>query len=70
MRSRSHVLLGGVEPADDERPCIGYSVPEDDDEPCEMCKGCKACSGNVMIEKGDGKNDRWTKKSTGIKRRY
>lgn len=39
-------IIRGVEPADDERPCIGYGVSEDDDEPCEMCKGCKACSGN------------------------
>lgn len=39
-------IIRGVEPADDERPCIGYSVSEDDDEPCEMCKGCKVCSGN------------------------
>lgn len=39
-------IIRGGEPADDERPCIGYSVSEDDDEPCEMCKGCKVCSGN------------------------
>lgn len=43
-------IIRGGEPADDERPCIGYSVSEDDDEPCEMCKGCKVCSGNDEAE--------------------
>lgn len=43
-------IIRGVEPADDERPCLGYSVSEDDDEPCEMCKGCKVCSGNDEAE--------------------
>ncbi len=39
-------IIRGVEPAQDKRPCIGYGVSEDDDEPCEMCKGCKVWSGN------------------------
>lgn len=43
---RTPERIRGGEPADDEKPCIGYSVSEDDDEPCEMCKGCKVCSGN------------------------
>ena len=42
-------IIRGGEPADDERPCIGYSVSEDDDEPCEMCKGCKICTGNEEL---------------------
>lgn len=41
-------ILKGIEPAEDKRPCIGYSLSEDDDEPCEMCKGCSKCSGNDM----------------------
>lgn len=39
-------VLKGIEPAQDKRPCLGYSRSEDDDEPCEMCKGCRLCSGN------------------------
>lgn len=37
-------ILAGVEPADDKRPCIGYGKSEMDDEPCDMCKGCRLCS--------------------------
>lgn len=37
--------LDGVEPADDKIPCIGYGRAEKDDEPCEMCKKCRFCSG-------------------------
>lgn len=43
-------ILKGIEPAEDKRPCIGYSLSESDDEPCEMCKGCSKCSGNDMEE--------------------
>lgn len=43
-------ILKGIEPAEDKRPCIGYSLSEYDDEPCEMCKGCSKCSGNDMEE--------------------
>lgn len=38
-------ILSGVEPAEDKRPCIGYGKSEDDDEPCEMCKGCRSRNG-------------------------
>lgn len=39
-------ILAGAEPAEDKRPCIGYGRSEDDDEPCDMCKGCSKCIGN------------------------
>lgn len=38
-------ILKGIAPAEDKRPCIGYQKSKEDDEPCEMCKGCRACSG-------------------------
>lgn len=38
-------ILKGMEPAEDKRPCIGYG-DEWADEPCEMCKGCRQCTGN------------------------
>ncbi len=40
-------ILKGMEPAENKRPCIGYAVSDIDDEPCEMCKGCKKCTGNL-----------------------
>jgi hypothetical protein len=39
-------IMKGIEPAEDKRPCIGYGDAWAD-EPCEMCKGCASCSGNV-----------------------
>ncbi len=39
-------IMKGIEPAEDKRPCIGYG-DEWADEPCEMCKGCASCSGNM-----------------------
>lgn len=38
-------ILKGMEPAEDKRPCIGYG-DEWADEPCEMCKGCRQCTGS------------------------
>lgn len=38
-------IIAGVESAEDKRPCIGYGISEDDDEPCEMCKGCRSRNG-------------------------
>lgn len=38
-------IVRGIEPASDTRPCIGYQKSKEDDEPCEMCKGCEACDG-------------------------
>ena len=43
-------ILKGIEPAQDKRPCLGYGRTEDDDEPCEMCKSCRMCSGNDEFE--------------------
>lgn len=39
-------IMKGIEPAEDKRPCIGYGDAWAD-EPCEMCKGCASCSGNM-----------------------
>ena len=39
-------ILRGIEPAEEKRPCIGYGDAWAD-EPCEMCKGCTSCSGNM-----------------------
>ncbi len=39
-------IMKGIEPAEDKRPCIGYGDAWAD-EPCEMCKGCTSCSGNM-----------------------
>ncbi len=44
-------ILKGMEPAENKRPCIGYAVSDIDDEPCDMCKGCKQCSGNDEYER-------------------
>ncbi len=52
-------ILKGVEPAEEKRPCIGYALSDTDDEPCEMCKGCKQCTGNdefERCEKTEGKS--------------
>lgn len=38
-------ILKGIAPAEDKRPCIGYQKSQTDDEPCEMCKGCRAYNG-------------------------
>lgn len=38
-------ILKGMEPVSDRRPCIGYQKSQTDDEPCEMCKGCRVCDG-------------------------
>ncbi len=46
-------ILKGVEPAEDKRPCIGYALSDTDDEPCEMCKGCKQCAGNDEFERSE-----------------
>lgn len=37
-------ILRGIEPASDTRPCIGYQKSQTNDEPCEMCKGCRMCN--------------------------
>lgn len=39
-------ILRGIEPAENNRPCIGYGDAWSD-EPCEMCKGCASCNGNM-----------------------
>lgn len=41
-------ILKGIAPAEDKRPCIGYQKSKEDDEPCEMCKGCRACNGEEL----------------------
>lgn len=41
-------ILKGIAPAEDKRPCIGYQKSQTDDEPCEMCKGCRACNGEEL----------------------
>ena len=41
-------ILNGMEPAEDKRPCIGYQKSKEDDEPCEMCKGCGVYAGGEM----------------------
>lgn len=38
-------ILKGIEPAEDKSPCIGYG-DEWADEPCEMCKECRQCTGS------------------------
>lgn len=38
-------ILKGMEPAEDKRPCIGCGDAWAD-EPCEMCKGCRQCTGS------------------------
>ncbi len=37
-------ILKGIGSAEDKRPCIGYGDAWAD-EPCEMCKGCRQCTG-------------------------
>lgn len=41
-------ILQGLEPAEENGQCIGYGKSHIDDEPCEMCKTCKRCSGNDL----------------------
>lgn len=41
-------ILKGIAPAEDKRPCIGYQKSKENDEPCEMCKGCRACNGEEL----------------------
>lgn len=45
-------ILKGIAPAEDKRPCIGYQKSKEDDEPCEMCKGCKWCDGEKPESEG------------------
>lgn len=45
-------IIKGIEPASDNRPCIGYQKSKEDDEPCEMCRGCKWCDGEEPESEG------------------
>lgn len=43
-------IITGIEPAEDRCPCIGYGRSDIDDEPCEMCKGCRKRDGYDKAE--------------------
>nr|WP_302595178.1 hypothetical protein [uncultured Acetatifactor sp.] len=45
-------ILNGIEPASGSRPCIGYQKSKEDDEPCDMCKGCEWCDGEETESEG------------------
>lgn len=45
-------ILKDMEPASGNRPCIGYQKSKEDDEPCEMCKGCGSCDGEEPESEG------------------
>lgn len=45
-------IIKGIRPASDKRPCIGYQKSKEDDEPCNMCKGCERCDGEEPESEG------------------